>query len=257
MTKYLLLLLMVLAACNTTRASENTQPTIATANCQFTTTLENVRVFSAPITDPGYETEMLSPDTNYPVVGRTETHFRLALADSAWVDRRSGSVAGECDAIPVDATPIFDYPSICTLTTPDVAMDAFSDPTLTQASPFGANLPANTQFVVSILLRDAVNVHLGDAASVWVGVNAGELSGQCNLTEAAATALANARLWSQPNTVNGEIVADVPADTDVIILGGSLTGAINSDGTEGDWYHVFTTDGQSGWIWEGRLNFND
>lgn len=72
-----------------------------------------------------------------------------------------------------------------------------------------------------------------------------------------ATALENARLWTQPDVRTGTVITDLSVGTVVTVEAGPELGRIRTDTDDlGHWYYV-RIDGTNtaGWIWSPRLNF--
>lgn len=72
-----------------------------------------------------------------------------------------------------------------------------------------------------------------------------------------ATALENARLWSQPDVSDGSVIADLDVGTVIIVEQGPQLGRIRVDTNDlGHWYFVQVEGSSaSGWIWSPRLSF--
>jgi hypothetical protein len=69
--------------------------------------------------------------------------------------------------------------------------------------------------------------------------------------------MAGANLWSAPDVKTGVITATIATEQAVTILDGPTTGPIRADSDlEGVWYLIETSDGVTGWVWEGRLAFD-
>jgi hypothetical protein len=70
-----------------------------------------------------------------------------------------------------------------------------------------------------------------------------------------AVALENARLWSHPDVKQAGLLALIPENAELAVIGGPITGHIQlSTNTTGVWYQVrYGTI--TGWMWEDRLQF--
>jgi hypothetical protein len=70
-----------------------------------------------------------------------------------------------------------------------------------------------------------------------------------------AQAMANTRIWSQPDVTVGTYLGDIPENAFTRLLDGPVEGRIRVDTDDiGDWYWVQTGDRTiTGWVWAGRL----
>jgi hypothetical protein len=235
-------------------------PTIsAQTSCAFTPTVEGARLYHAPLTDPSQEIGALTVGMAYLVQRQHAEHYYVTLdgVTGGWVDRRSGMLSGACDAIPVDNTPLGDFPTVCTLTSTDT-IPFYGDSALTE--PRNA-LAAGTYVVTSQTSR-AYLVRIDHAFGGWVPSSAGSLSGACDTlppdASLTARALADARAWTVPNVKTGQIAATLAEGSSVVIVAGPVLGPIRLDtNDEGAWYQVYQTGQVVGWVWEARLDFAD
>ena len=96
-----------------------------------------------------------------------------------------------------------------------------------------------------------------DNSSGWVWAGRLDFDTAAPETDAFADAFArkNARLWSEPDVVNGTRLLDIRLNNSVDIVGGPVTGRIRfDDETPGVWYQV-DVNGILGWVWQDRLRF--
>jgi hypothetical protein len=171
------------------------------------------------------------------------------------VDRRSGMLSGACDTIPVDNTPLADFPTVCTLTSTST-IPFYSDSALTVSQ----NALAAGTYVVTSQTSRAYLVRIDHAFGGWVPSSAGSLSGACGTLPPdaglTARALANARAWTVPNVKTGQIAATLADGSSVVIVAGPVHGPIRLDtDDEGAWYQVYQAGQVVGWVWEARLDF--
>jgi hypothetical protein len=239
-------------------------PVSAQETCTFTGApgLDSIPLYHAPLTHPSQQKEQILPGASYPVVMKNGAHFYITLdhAYGGWVDRRSGLLSGPCDQIPVDTTPLAGYPTICLFTNPAV-LQLYNEPVL---STLNGTLPAGHYVVVQ---RSTVSyrVLLDDTFSRWVSAGGGQLSASCTSLPSespmaatmAATALADARVWSAPSVQTSQILYTLAEGSQVVITGGPVQGSIQHDASvQGDWYSVYQSGTISGWVWSERLSLS-
>lgn len=234
-------------------------PVAAQAACTFAATVADAPLYLAPITTPGQQKDTLPVGVAYPVIARSDAHYYIALDDAygGWVDRRSGVLSGDCDAVPVDPRPLTDYPTICAVTLAG-PVPAYFDASLTQPRE---DLLAGTYIAVRRAPR-AVLVQLGDAMGVWLAQASVSFSGACESlpVEGANRALAgeNARVWTQPSVRSGEVMYTLPVGANVLIVAGPVTGPIRNDTSDqGEWVQVVWGPYAPGWVWLPRLTLLD
>lgn len=150
-------------------------------SCRFTGTSEILTVYQAPVTDATQHLARLSGVEAYPVVQQRTQHVLIQLRDSrtAWVDRRSGTLAGDCSSIPVDNTPLEGFPTLCTFTSP-VSVPLYSNSALTGQV---GTLPPGTFPLIGVN-RDRYYVYLDANQGGWVLGNAGVVAGNCVMVPA-------------------------------------------------------------------------
>ena len=229
--------------------------------CTFSTRLDNAALYAAPFSDITQQIGTLQPDVAYPVLASSGMHFRIQFDDATtgWADRRAGGISGDCDAIPVDDTPLTGYATLCTLTV------AFDTPTYRDAAltvPEGALFPGIAYPVVRVN-DGSLYLTLDTARGIWAAADAGTLSGACDdlpygPDSGEAIVVTEANVWSDPDVTTGTIVDVVPAGRRVYLVSGPARGPIREDtGEIGDWYQI-TSDRSlppAGWVWAGRLAF--
>lgn len=176
----ILLLLPTLACALTT---DDTSPELlaspsATNLCTFTTTLENARLYAAPLTHDSQQKDTLQPNTPYPAILQNGEHYLIQFSETGtgWVDRRAGFLTEDCAVLPTDPTPIHEFDSIC-LFTASIDSPMFGQADLT--SPRGS-LPINESKVVVGKTDSAYLLFLDHAFAVWVSLSNGQLSGNCD-----------------------------------------------------------------------------
>ncbi len=217
--------------------------------CFFAGSLDTLALHHAPLTHATQLKAELPGGVAYSVQRQHGEHYLIAIdhAYGGWVDRRSGRLSGDCASIPVDTTPLSDFPTVC-LYSAAVAVPAFLDEQMTM--PFG-NIPAQQSLPVVEQTAAAHYLLLDHATGAWVSAGSGSLSGGCVTRNVYA--LANARLWSQPDVKNGQLLATLQPGSSVNIIGNPVPGPIRFDTADtGLWYPV-KQGTLSGWIWAERL----
>lgn len=237
-------------------------PADAQSACTFTVGADPAPIYHAPLADPAQQTSILPAGASYHVVSKSgpqyDALFLIAFEDvfTGWVDPRGGTLNGPCDAVPIDDTPLIDYPTICTLTAASHA-PFFDDAALSLSK--GALDPGT--YVVTRRTEGALFVRIDHAMGGYVSASAGTLSAACEdlLVEhpPLATAGPNARVWSAPNVRTGRILATLPEGSQVAILDGPVRGPIRVDtAAQGDWFQVQGSNQVVGWVWSERLVFD-
>jgi hypothetical protein len=229
----------------------------AQAACTFTPTAEGAKLYHAPLTDPAQEKSALVVGQGYLVQRAHTEHFYITLdgINGGWVDRRSGVLSGDCDAVPVDNTSLADFPTVCTLTSIN-AIPFYVDSALTQSQ----NALAAGTYIVTQQTVSAYHVRLDHAFGGWVPVSAGTLNGACDAlppeVRLTARALADARVWNVPDVKNGDVIRTLAEGASVVIVAGPVTGPIRFDtADQGTWYQIAEAGQIGGWVWDARLDF--
>ena len=225
--------------------------------CRFTGTLETLTLYHAPLTHQTQIKDQLPGGISYAVTASRGEHFSIAVDDTydGWVDRRSGQLSGTCDSVPVDPTPLAEFPTLCLFQTSQV-VPGYTDARLSNPSPLGS-VPANTPLLIGARTRVTYEVIFDHAASVWVAANTGHAYGAgCLSTGRVAYLSTEARLWSHPDVRSGHVLATLAADSEVTINGPFLTGPIRFDtDATGIWVPV-RQGNLNGWVWQERLTFS-
>ena len=245
----------------TVQPSPTLAPTLApvpAGSCVFHTDLERVPLSGAPLSNILEIAETtLTPSVAYPILQSHFEHFNIVVDDSAgWVDRRAGTLDGDCASIPEDETSLRDYATLCWFAS-NVNQPTYGDPD--DDSIRIASVEAGHSYVVLQRHPDGFYLLYYDHAfSAWVDANAGQLSGDCDDLTSPGAIIAEARVWSEPNVNTGAVLATLSAGTDVRIVSQPTRGPIRLDtGEEGDWHRVQTTDRDvTGWVWVGVLAFD-
>lgn len=178
----LILLLFPSFACALTTDKDESPNSIAnptpTNLCTFTTTLENARLYAAPLTHDSQQKDTLQPNTPYPAILQNGEHYLIQFSetDTGWVDRRAGFLTEDCAVLPTDPTPLQEFDSIC-LFTASIDSPMFGQADLT--NPRGS-LPANESKVVIGKTDSAYLLFLDHAFAAWVSLSNGQLSGTCD-----------------------------------------------------------------------------
>lgn len=226
------------------------------STCHFSSTLESLVVYHAPLTQATQIKDTLPGGTPYTVLWRSGDHYFIAVdhAYGGWVDRSSGTLSGACDSIPVDATPLVDYPTICVFEAQQ-QVAAFADATLTTPSPFGV-VPAFHPYPIITRTDTAYEILFDHAASAWVTASSGQMYGtNCSFDHQAAYAGTNARLWSLPNARTGSILTTLAPGSVVSLTGTPVSGPIRIDTDHVDLWYPVSQGNLSGWVWAERLIF--
>jgi hypothetical protein len=86
--------------------------------CQFSGASPMLTVYQAPITDATQQEARLSGSDLYLVSQTHGQYLLIQLRDgrTAWADKRTGMLEGNCNDVPVDDTPLTGFPTLCTFT---------------------------------------------------------------------------------------------------------------------------------------------
>ena len=228
-----------------------------TTSCELVNNQEQMQVFFAPMYDNSHIKDILPKDASYKMTGFTESYFRIEYNDGqiGWIDLHTRILNGTCPQfsheLPLDIA-LSDFPTVCFYTTREELI-GYSDPGLTQQHGGRGILKAGAYAVVSI--SDTAIGLMGTSAMSggYAEANRGTFWGHCNGTLRLATTLENARVWTQPNALTGEVIKALDAGTQVGVLGDPVAGNIQED-LIGDWYQI-TQGSTLGWVWVERLEF--
>jgi hypothetical protein len=82
----------------------------------------------------------------------------------------------------------------------------------------------------------------------------GALTCQLNINQNIQV-LDGTNLWSEPDVVNGSLIATLPAGTSVYVISAPTWGRIQETGVSGWWWEISneSNGASTGWIWEGRI----
>ncbi len=232
---------------------ESTAPTPDSTTpgaCEFAATDPDTPVYSAPLSDPSQLLTAIQPGTVYAPTQQRGTHFLVAYSDtgSGWVDRRTGILNGDCDSLPQDTRPLTEYGTLCVLTTSET-LPTYTEPALVRASD--TSLISGTAYLV--LRRSNINygIMLDSGATVWVDANRAQITGACDglplVQSGNATVIVEAQVWSEPNAQTADVVANLPAGTQLRVAGNPLDGPVSADGVVAPWYPIQGAD-VAGWV---------
>ena len=145
--------------------------------------------------------------------------------------------------------------------TPVTELPTYNDLALSQPHLGQASLQAGRSLAVLEIADAATLVALDHARGFWVATDGGVFSGFCEtVTDGPINTmqvLANTRLWSQPSVTAGIVLAELPTGASVTILSGAVWGPIRYDSSQVDFWYPVQAGSQVGWIWSGRLDFNN
>ncbi len=233
------------------------------------TTLDNTRLWSEPNVQTGVVVADVAAGTTLiiedgPRLGsiRTDTqdqgHFYFVRIDS---DTTSGWIwsarllTGYVDptqnvrAVALDNARLWSLPDV---TTGEITQDIPVGTVVTiEDGPQLGRIRVDTYDLGHWYL---VSLNSGSSGWVW----SERLSaGYTSVSGIRATALENARLWSQPDVSVGTVVTDLDVGTRVIVEQSPQLGRIRVDTNDlGHWYFVQVEGtSTSGWIWSPRLSF--
>jgi len=207
-------------------------------DCNLVNQFDSMPVFFAPIYAYGQLKDILPKGTEYTMIGETNEYFRIAYGDGeyGWIDWHrfgNGSCVPYTNYSAYPDTPMNEFPSVCL---------------------FKPHDPAWTRSVAVVSIHDE-KVQLSGSVSQagpLMHINDGELSGFCEGTIQLAYARENARVWTQPNVLTGEVLLILEETTQVGIISERIRGNIQAD-MIGEWVQIQHGE-LVGWIWLDRLD---
>lgn len=215
-------------------------------------------VFFAPVHAHAQIKETLGKNEPYVMVGASGGFFEIEYdgGEHGWIDYHTRIMNGGCTPYidnPSPALPLSDFPTVCTYTITET-LTGYSDRELTQVHGGFGSYPAGTYAVV-VLHENAIELEgSGDMSGGYVEANRGTLNGHCDGTLQLATVLDNARLWTEPDVITGEIISTLNIGTEVGIISEPVRGRLQyASDLMGDWVEVRTGSTVTGWIWIERL----
>lgn len=228
-------------------------------SCELINNQEQMIVYFAPIVADSQIKDILPKDTPYTMIqdSGSEGFFRIEYEDGiqGWIDFHTRILNGRCADFGIMERPLqalTDFPTVCFYQTTEELI-GYNDADLRQQHGGYGVRPAGSYAVVSI--GDKAIGLMGSSAMSggFVEANRGTFWGHCSGTIQLATALDNARVWTQPDAVAGEIITTLENGAQVRILGDPIVGNIQED-ISGDWYEV-SIGFIIGWVWSDRLEF--
>jgi len=199
---------------------------------------DGMPVFYAPMYSYGQLKEFLPKDTAIKLIGENFDFFRIEYGDGeyGWIDwnQRTNNTCGAFHRSHawVPDSPMSQYPTICRFTSTELSVNNFA-----------------------IAYFDGEFIELqGDSSRSGrsVELNKGQLSGFCEGILQLAYARENARLWTQPNVLIGEVITTLEETTQVGIISEQVMGNIQAD-VIGEWVQIQQGE-LVGWIWLDRLD---
>jgi hypothetical protein len=145
-------------------------------DCQFTAASEQLIVYQAPIQAPSQRKAAVLGGETYPIIKQNDGYYLLQLAegDSGWANSQDGTTEGDCEDIPIDDTPLADFPTVCAFTNPqEVAL--YSTPDLVNA--MGTVSPGT--YLIESTTGNQYYIGLDKNYSGWVAVADGQIAGDC------------------------------------------------------------------------------
>ncbi len=146
-------------------------------DCQFTALSERLMVYQAPIQALSQQKVAVLGGETYPIIKQNNGYYLLQLADgdSGWVNSQDGTTEGDCKDIPIDATPLADFPTMCVFTNPqEVAL--YSKPDL--VTVIGTAAPGS--YLIESTTGNQYYIALDENYSGWVAVTDGQIAGACD-----------------------------------------------------------------------------
>jgi hypothetical protein len=147
------------------------------ANCQFAGVSEQLVVYQVPAPAPSQRKAVVLGGETYPIISQHNGFYLLQLADgdSGWVSSQDGTIGDNCGDIPVDDTPLADFPSVCALTnTQDITL--YSEPDLINAV---GTVPAGS-YLVESTAGSQYYIVVDETYSGWVAASDGQIAGACD-----------------------------------------------------------------------------
>jgi hypothetical protein len=253
--KNLATLLLILLSASIIAAQDHINP--LTSQCWFTA-LSDLPTYNRRDLSEIHSTQAMSAGRSLQVL-EIDGEVALVAIDHAmgfWVEVAGGVFSGLCsdingyksaDAVALENARIWSYPSVSTGEIIGTLVE-------------GAAIEITGGAVEGRIRQDS------SAVGLWYPVQYANISGWVwserlefdvtpNVLVIDAIALENARIWSHPDVMVARLLADVPENVALEIIGGPITGQTNRQtGATGVWYQV-RYGNIVGWMWEARLQF--
>jgi hypothetical protein len=253
--KNLAVLLLILLSVHVIAAQDHINP--LTSQCWFTA-LSDLTTYNRRDLSEIHATQAMSAGRSLQVL-EVDDEVALVAIDHAmgfWVEVAGGVFSGLCsdidgyemaDAVALENARIWSYPSVVT------------------GEIIGTLAEGAAVEVVGGAVEGRIR-HDSQAVGLWYPVQYANISGWVwserlefdvipNVLVMDAIALENARIWSHPDVILARLLADVPENAALEIIGGPITGRTRRDNEAlGVWYQV-RYGNITGWMWEARLQF--
>lgn len=231
-------------------------------SCTVTALEGGVELLTAPFFSDNRILPTMEPRYVYQAAEIYPTYIRL-LRDgqpSGWVDYRLLAIefnGDDCFEHPPYDGDLTDFDTLCFMRATPVA-DTYSDRELTE--PFMLTVGSEYGFVVMTKLQGAYASCVSHAGPCfYVDADDVEITGSCADVPYAAEAIAEVKLWSQPDGSKGEQIDTLPVGTRLFVQGGSVEGLPAPDASgEGRWLLVKlprSFEHRSGWLWSGYIEY--
>jgi hypothetical protein len=221
-------------------------------SCDRVNNQESLPVFFVPMYSWRQLKDILPQNAAYTIIAENEGNMWIEYGsgERGWIDFHARIMNGDCQGVPQLHLPLTDFPTICFYNIAE-EIDSYRMPDFSN-EPDGHIGPGT--YPISGELDNGFQLAGSSAMSgPSVKANHGTLSGHCDGTLRLASALDNARVWTEPNAAIGQTLGVLEAGFEVGIVEGPVQGRLQTDSdVQGNWYKVQRGE-MVGWVWEDRL----
>ena len=143
-------------------------------DCQFTAASERLIVTRLRSRHSQQKFAVLGGE-NYPILKQNNGYYLLHLRQFGWANSQDGTSGGDCEDIPIDATPLADFPTMCVFTNPQEVV--------LYRKPDGVNAIGTVSpgsYVIESTTGNQYYIGLGENGGGWVAVADGQIAGDCD-----------------------------------------------------------------------------
>lgn len=227
----------------------------AVESCDLVNKQERMLIFFSPMYAGSQIKDILAQGEPYTMIqdsgGEGFYHIEYRDGQRGWIEFHTRNLNGRC-GMETPLQPLSEFSTICYYNTTE-ELTGYTDTTFEKKHPIYHTYPPGRYEVASIW-ENAIRLY-GNPISGGglVEANRGTFSGLCEGTLQLATALDNARIWTEPSATTGQVIKTLDIGAEVGVTGDLVSGEIQENIT-GNWYPVIQGD-VAGWVWEDRLVF--
>lgn len=151
-------------------------------DCQFTAPGAQLIVYQAPIQAQSQQKAAVIGGESYPIIKQNNGFYLLQLADddSGWAKGQDGTTDGDCEDVPIDETPLSEFPTVCVFNNPQ-EVPLYSEADLVNA--IGTVPPG--MYLIESTAGGQYYIILDGSSSGWVAAVGGQIMGACDMLPVA------------------------------------------------------------------------